>query len=37
MPASGVIELADANLWLALAFSDHGHHRKASIRKDPGY
>lgn len=29
MPASGVIELADANLWLALAFSDHAHHGKA--------
>ena len=29
MPASGVIDLADANLWLALAFSDHAHHGKA--------
>jgi toxin-antitoxin system PIN domain toxin len=29
MPASGVIKLADANLWLALAFSDHRHHSKA--------
>jgi predicted nucleic acid-binding protein len=29
MPASGVIELADANLWLALAFSDHAHHGTA--------
>ncbi len=30
MPASGVIKLPDANVWLALAFSDHQHHRKAS-------
>ncbi len=29
MPASGVIDLADANLWLALVFSDHAHHGKA--------
>lgn len=29
MPASGVIKLADANAWLALAFSDHLHHAKA--------
>jgi toxin-antitoxin system PIN domain toxin len=29
MPASGVIELPDANLWLALVFSDHLHHAKA--------
>jgi toxin-antitoxin system PIN domain toxin len=29
MPASGGIKLADANLWLALAFSDHLHHAKA--------
>ncbi|HXP62927.1 MAG TPA: TA system VapC family ribonuclease toxin [Dongiaceae bacterium] len=29
MPASGVIEFADANVWLALAFSDHAHHGKA--------
>jgi toxin-antitoxin system PIN domain toxin len=29
MPASGVIRLPDANLWLALAFSDHLHHAKA--------
>jgi toxin-antitoxin system PIN domain toxin len=29
MPASGAIDLADANLWLALAFSDHAHHAKA--------
>jgi uncharacterized protein len=27
MPASG-IKLIDANLWLALAFSDHEHHLK---------
>ena len=26
MPASGVVDLADANVWLALAFSDHSHH-----------
>ena len=29
MPASGVIKLADANVWLALSFSDHLHHAKA--------
>jgi len=29
MPAFGAIELADANLWMALAFSDHAHHGKA--------
>jgi len=29
MPAFGVIKLADANVWLALAFSDHLHHSKA--------
>ena len=29
MPATGGIKLADANLWLALAFSDHLHHAKA--------
>ncbi len=29
MPASGAISLADANLWLALAFSDHAHHAAA--------
>jgi uncharacterized protein len=29
MPASGAINLADANLWLALAFSDHACHAKA--------
>ena len=29
MAASGVIKLPDANLWLALAFSDHVHHAKA--------
>lgn len=28
MPASG-IKLADANVWLALAFSDHQHHSKS--------
>lgn len=28
MPAPG-INLADANVWLALAFSDHAHHSKA--------
>ncbi|MDB6033428.1 MAG: hypothetical protein JWM16_3766, partial [Verrucomicrobiales bacterium] len=26
MPAPGVIKLVDANVWLALAFSDHAHH-----------
>ena len=26
MPASGEIKLADANVWLAIAFSDHVHH-----------
>ena len=29
MPASGGIKLADANVWLAVAFSDHAHHGKA--------
>jgi uncharacterized protein len=29
MPVSGAIKLADANVWLALAFSDHLHHTKA--------
>ncbi len=29
MPASGVIKLADANVWLAVAFSDHLHHALA--------
>ena len=29
MPASGVIKLADANVWLAITFSDHVHHVKA--------
>ena len=29
MPVSGGIKLADANVWLALAFSDHAHHAKA--------
>jgi toxin-antitoxin system PIN domain toxin len=29
MSASGAINLADANVWLALAFSDHLHHAKA--------
>ena len=29
MPASGVIKLADANIWLGAAFSDHLHHAKA--------
>jgi uncharacterized protein len=29
MPASGGIKLADANVWLAVAFSDHGHHATA--------
>jgi len=29
MPASGGIKLVDANVWLALAFSDHVHHGKA--------
>jgi len=29
MPASGAISVVDANVWLALAFSDHVHHQKA--------
>ena len=29
MPASGEIRLADANVWLAVAFSDHVHHTQA--------
>lgn len=29
MPASGEIRLADANVWLAVAFSDHVHHSQA--------
>lgn len=29
MPASGGISLADANVWLAVAFSDHLHHATA--------
>jgi toxin-antitoxin system PIN domain toxin len=29
MPAPGAIKLADANVWLALAFSDHQHHALA--------
>ena len=29
MPAFGAISLLDANVWLALAFSDHQHHVKA--------
>ena len=29
MPASRGISLADANVWLAVAFSDHLHHAKA--------
>jgi toxin-antitoxin system PIN domain toxin len=29
MPASGGIKLADANVWLALVFSDHIHHATA--------
>src|SRR6266700_3895850 len=28
MPVPGAIKLADANVWLALAFSDHLHHAK---------
>jgi len=28
MPASGVIKLADSNVWLAVVFSDHLHHAK---------
>ena len=38
MPASGGIKLVDANVWLALAFSDHLHHDPAkawfSAQKD---
>ena len=30
MPALGATKLADANVWLALAFSDHVHHVKAT-------
>jgi len=29
MPVSGATKLADANVWLALAFSDHVHHGDA--------
>jgi toxin-antitoxin system PIN domain toxin len=29
MPASGATNLLDANVWLALAFSDHQHHASA--------
>ncbi|MGA2863201.1 MAG: TA system VapC family ribonuclease toxin [Verrucomicrobiota bacterium] len=29
MPVSGGISLPDANVWLALVFSDHVHHAKA--------
>ena len=29
MPAFGEIRLADANVWLAVAFSDHVHHTQA--------
>ena len=29
MPASGAIKLADANVWLAVVFSDHLHHPQA--------
>ena len=29
MPVSGAIKLADANVWLALAFSDHLRHPNA--------
>ena len=35
MPASGEIKLVDANVWLALAFSDHLHHGKAKEWFDP--
>jgi toxin-antitoxin system PIN domain toxin len=35
MPASGVIKLLDANVWLALAFSDHLHHAKAWFDGQP--
>ncbi|MBI3414499.1 MAG: PIN domain-containing protein [Verrucomicrobia bacterium] len=31
MPASGTIKLPDANVWLALAFSDHFHHARTSV------
>lgn len=31
MPASGVIKLPDANVWLATAFSGHAHHAKAQV------
>lgn len=31
MPASGGTKLADANVWLAVAFSDHLHHAKARV------
>ena len=29
MPASGISQIVDANVWLALVFSDHVHHTKA--------
>jgi predicted nucleic acid-binding protein len=31
MPASGAIKLLDANVWLAVALSDHVHHAKAKV------
>jgi predicted nucleic acid-binding protein len=30
MPAPGVIKPVDANVWLAIAFSDHAHHAAAT-------
>ena len=30
MPVPGVIKLVDANVWLAIAFSDHAHHAPAT-------
>lgn len=30
MPVSGALKLIDANVWLALSFSDHAHHEKAT-------
>lgn len=31
MPGSGEIRLADANVWSAVAFSDHVHHTQAKV------
>jgi predicted nucleic acid-binding protein len=34
MPAFGRIKLADANVWLAVVFSDHLHHSQAKAWLD---